>query len=212
VRAEPTLLIPKHLVPAAFQRPEQRLQTRRRGAEIGQYPQTVRLGRGPHDPGQHHRPERLVGQGIEPEPAVGVRQHLPQQQRGRAHQATAGVDVERSSTRRLLGRCRRQGGLERRLPCAGATVSCPVREAVDPRRHARQVSQVQHVQPRRETFRSHRQQQHQLRVAVGRAQVLHLLDLPTPTRHDLRRDRPRRRADLANEPRDHGRRLPRRGS
>lgn len=193
------------VVPATFQRPEQRPQRRRRRAEIGQHAQTVRLGCGLDDPGQHHRPERLIGQHLQPKLGVRVRQHLPQQLRGRRDHAAASVHRDRAPA----SRCRGHGVLQHGLP--GPAARGPVRDIVDPRRHTRQLSQVQRVLTRKEPLTSCRQQQRQLRVGVGRPQMLHPLDLLSAARHDLHRDRPRRRADLANEPRDHPRMLPRRG-
>jgi hypothetical protein len=98
--------VPVAVALAALQRPEQRPQRRRRRAEIGQHAQTVRLGGRLDDPGQHHRTERLIGQHLQPKPGVRVRQHLPQQLRGRRDHAAGGVHRDRAP-RQPMPRARR---------------------------------------------------------------------------------------------------------
>ena len=61
------------------QAPEHRAQRRVRHTELVQHPQRVGLARGFHDPRQHQRLERLIAQGIEPQPGVRAGQHVPQQ-------------------------------------------------------------------------------------------------------------------------------------
>lgn len=90
--------------------------------------------------------------------------------------------------------------------------SGPVRDIADPRHDGRDVSQVEHILARVEPPASSCQQQRELAVGVRGPEMLNLLGLPPATRHDLHRDRSGRCADLTDEPRNHPRRLPCRGS
>jgi hypothetical protein len=57
---------------------------RRRDPDLVEDPDRGSLRRRLHDPRQHRRPERLIGNRIEPEPAVRVDQDIPQDLAGRA--------------------------------------------------------------------------------------------------------------------------------
>jgi len=103
-------------------------------------------------------------------------------------------------------------GLSRAATCG------PVRDVVDPGCNGRDVSHLEGFlgrwmfrRPRRvEAFTSRGQHKREHGIGVRGPEVLNLLDPLTAARHDLDRDRPGRRPDLANEPRDHPRRLLRR--
>ena len=199
-------LVPVIVTLTAFQRPPHGPQARARGTELGQHPQGVGLAGRLDDPGQHHRPERLISQNIEPHPRIRGGQHPPQHQRGGRHDASAGIDRSGPPTPRHWGRLVVQPG----LPGRRARLARPVRDVVQARRNDGQLSQVQHVLPRRKPVVGRRQQQRQISVRARRAQMLDPLDHSSPTRDDLNRDRPGCGADLAHEPRDHRCRLPRR--
>jgi hypothetical protein len=186
---------------AAGQGPEQRAQTDPGCADLVQDPHDLGLGRRLHDPRQDHRPEPVIAQHVEPETGVCAGQDLPQQVRRRPHQAPTGSD------RCGAPACGRGRGRldERRL-------RGPVRDVVHPRRDHRQVPEVQDVLIRGQALTRGGQQQRKLGIGMRGAHVLDLLDLPASARDDLDRDRSGGGADLAHEPRDHTRRLPRRGS
>ena len=104
-------------------------------------------------------------------------------------------------------RCVRR--LQPLLPGRRITVAGPVRDLVQARHQHGHLSQVQHVLPGPQPLTGRGQQQRQLAVTVRGPDVLDPLDLPTPTRDDLDRDRPGSGADRAHEPRDHSRKLAR---
>ena len=81
-----------------------------------------------------------------------------------------------------------------------------------PRPSHRQHAQVQDVLPRGQPLTRRGQQQRELGIGMRGPDVFHLLDLPASARDDLDRYRALSGADLAHEPRDHPRRLPREGS
>ncbi len=63
------------------QRPEHGPQRGMLDADLVQHPDRVGLARGLDDPGQHQLLERLIGDGVEPEPVVHPLEHPPQQRR-----------------------------------------------------------------------------------------------------------------------------------
>jgi hypothetical protein len=177
---------------AAGQRAEQGPHRRGGSADLLEDPDGVGLrGRLDH-PGQDHRSERLVGQGVEPEPVMGATENVPQRQRRRAHHTPT------RPVRAWPPLCRCWDGIcSRRAVGIGA---CPVRGVADPRRLGRQLSEVESLLTRLHALTRRRQQQRELGIGVSGTDVLDLHGLTVVLDHQLDRDRARGRPHPTHEP------------
>jgi hypothetical protein len=148
---------------AAAQRPEQRPQRRGRGTDLIQDADRVRLrGRLDH-PGQDQRPERLVGDDVEPEPRVSLAEDLPQQLRRGSENAPTCTDLARSaSARTRTGHGPSSFAIEASRPRVG-----PVRDIAHPRRRGGELTEVEGLLAGREPLAGSRQQQREFSIGVG---------------------------------------------